>query len=61
LATAALCCKRAELVGEIEALNARLGQLCADPVRRNAAIRILCPDAEPELTRQKALSPPRPG
>ena len=51
LATAALSRKRAELAGEIEVLDAKLGQLRADLVHLDAAIRIMCPDAEPELIR----------
>ena len=47
IATAALIRKRAELAGEVEALDARLAQLRADLVHLDAAIRIMCPDAEP--------------
>ena len=46
---AALIAKRAEVAGEIEAATARLGQLRADLVHLDAAIRIMDPDAEPEL------------
>jgi len=56
IATAAVIRKRATIAGEIEALDARLGQLRADLVHRNPAIRILCPDAEPELIRPRRPS-----
>src|SRR3954449_1276867 len=56
IATAALIRKRAELSGEAEALDARLGQLRADLVHLDAAIRILCPDAAPELIRPRKPS-----
>src|SRR3954469_12374478 len=46
----------ATLAGEIEALDARLGQLRADLVHLDAAIRIKCPDAEPELIRPRKPS-----
>lgn len=48
--------KRAELAGEAEALDARLAQLRADLLHLDAAIRIVCPDAEPELIRPKKPS-----
>ena len=56
IATAALIRKRAELAGEAEALDARLAQLRADLAHLDAAIRIMCPDAEPELTRPRKPS-----
>src|SRR3954451_6703719 len=56
IATAALIRKRAELAGEAEAVDARLGQLRADLVHLDAAIRILCPEAEPELIRPRKPS-----
>src|SRR3954452_16041855 len=46
----------ATLAGESEALDARLGQLRADLVHLDAAIRIKCPDAEPELIRPRKPS-----
>jgi hypothetical protein len=46
----------AALAGEAEALDARLGQLRADLVHLDAAVRILCPDAEPELIRPRKPS-----
>ena len=48
-ALSALIRKRAELAGEAEALDARLAQMRADLAHLDAAIRILCPEAEPEL------------
>jgi hypothetical protein len=56
IATAALIRKRASLAGEAEALDARLCQLRADLVHLDAAIRILCPDAAPELIRPRKPS-----
>src|SRR3954451_9349708 len=56
IATAALIRKRTELAGEAEALDARLAQLRADLVHLDAAIRMLCPDAEPELIRPRKPS-----
>ena len=56
IATAALIRKRAELAGEIEARAAALDQLRADLAHLDAAIRIMCPDAEPELIRPKKPS-----
>ena len=56
IATSALIRKRAELAGEVEALDARLAQLRADLVHLDAAIRIMCPDAEPELIRPRKPS-----
>ena len=56
IATAALIRKRAELAGDALALDARLAQLRADLVHLDAAIRILCPHAEPELIRPKRPS-----
>ena len=50
LAMAGLIRKRAELAGEIIARVTALDQLRADLVHLDAAIRIMCPDAEPELT-----------
>jgi hypothetical protein len=48
--------KRAELAGEIEAMQARLDQMRADLVHLDAAIRIFGPDAEPEAIRPKKPS-----
>ena len=56
IATAALSRKRAELAGEIIARAAALDQLRADLVHLDAAIRIMCPDAEPELIRPQKPS-----
>ena len=56
IATAALIRKRAELAGEAEALDARLAQLRADLAHLDAAIRIMCPEAEPELIRPRKPS-----
>ena len=50
-ALSALSRKRAELAGEIIARAAALDQLRADLAHLDAAIRIMCPDAEPELIR----------
>ena len=57
LLPAALIHKRAELAGEIEARAAALDQLRADLVHLDAAIRIKCPEAEPELIRPKKTQP----
>ena len=48
--------QRAILSGEIEALDAKLGQFRADLAHLDAAIRIMCPDAEPELIRPRKPS-----
>lgn len=56
IATSALSRKRAELAGLIEARADELDQLRADLVHLDAAIRIMCPDAEPELIRPKRPS-----
>lgn len=56
IATSALIRKRAELAGMIEARAAELDQLRADLVHLDAAIRIMCPEAEPELIRPKKPS-----
>ena len=56
LATAALSRKRAELAGEILAREAALDQLRADLAHLDAAIRIMSPDAEPELIRSRKPS-----
>ena len=56
IATSALIRKRAELAGEVEALDARAAQLRADLVHLDAAIRIMCPDADPELIRPRKPS-----
>ena len=56
LAVAALSRKRAELAGEIIARAAALDQLRADLAHLDAAIRIMCPDAEPEPTRPRKPS-----
>ena len=44
------------LAGEIEARAAALDQLRADLAHLDAAIRIMCPDAEPELIRPRKPS-----
>ena len=54
--TAALSRKRAVLAGEIQARAAALDQLRADLVHLDAAIRIMCPAAEPELIRPRKPS-----
>lgn len=51
-----LVAKRAELAGEVQALDARLTQLRADLVHLDAAILIMRPDAEPELIRPRKIS-----
>ena len=56
LAVSARSRKRAELAGEIIAREAALDQLRADLAHLDAAIRIMCPDAEPELIRPKKPS-----
>jgi hypothetical protein len=56
IATAALIRKRAELAGEIEARAAELDQLRADLMHLDAAIRMMCPAAEPELIPPKKPS-----
>jgi hypothetical protein len=56
LAMAGLIRKRAELAGEIIARVTALDQLRADLVHLDAAIRIMCPDAEPELIRPRKPS-----
>ena len=56
IAVSALCRRRAELAGEALALDARLAQLRADLVHLDAAIRIMCPEAEPDLIRPKRPS-----
>ena len=56
LAVSALSRKRAELAGEIIAREAALDQLRADLAHLDAAIRIMCPDAEPELIRPRKPS-----
>ncbi|MFZ1431213.1 MAG: hypothetical protein WAS21_31190 [Geminicoccaceae bacterium] len=56
IATAALIRKRAELAGEIEALDATLSQLRADLAHLDAAIRIMSPDTDPEAIRPKKPS-----
>ena len=56
IATAALIRKRAELAGEIEARAAALGQLRAGLAHLDAATRIMCPVAEPELIRPRKPS-----
>ena len=55
-ATAALVRERAEVAGEIEPRCAALDRLRADLVHLDAAIRIMCPDAGPELIRPKKPS-----
>jgi hypothetical protein len=52
-ALSALTRKRAELAGEADALAKRLDHLRADLAHLDAAIRILCPDARPELIKPK--------
>ena len=56
LVLSAMSRQRATLAGEIEALDAKLGQLRAALVHLDAAIRIMCPDAEPELIRPRKPS-----
>jgi hypothetical protein len=56
LAVAALVRKRAELAGEIEARLAEIDRLQGDLVHLDATIRIMCPDAEPELIKPKRPS-----
>ena len=56
IATAAMIRKRAEVAGEVEALAARCDRLRADLVHLDAAIRIMCPDAQPELIRPRKPS-----
>ena len=56
LAVSALFRKRAELAGEIIAHETALDQLRADLAHLDAAIRIMCPDAEPELIRPRKPS-----
>ena len=56
IAISALSRKRAELAGEIIARSAALDQLRADLAHLDAAIRIMCPDAEPELIQPKKPS-----
>jgi hypothetical protein len=53
LAVAALVRKRAELAGEIEDAQERIAQLRAGLVHLDATIRLLCPDAAPELIKPK--------
>jgi hypothetical protein len=53
LAVAALVRKRAELAGEIEHAQDRIAELRATLVHLDATIRLLCPDAEPELVKPK--------
>ena len=53
-AVSALSRKRAELAAEIIAREAALDQLRADLAHLDAAIRIMCPDAEPELIRRRS-------
>ena len=55
-AISALSRKRAQLAGEIIARTAALDQLRADLAHLDAAIRIMCPDAEPELIRPRKPS-----
>jgi hypothetical protein len=55
-AISALTRKRAELAGAVEAIAAHLAQLRADLAHLDAAIRIMCPDAEPELIRPRKPS-----
>ena len=55
-AVSALSRKRGEVAGEIIAREAALDQLRADLVHLDAAIRIMRPDAEPELIRPRKPS-----
>ena len=55
-AVSALSRKRGEMAGEIIAREAALDQLRADLVHLDAAIRIMRPDAEPELIRPRKPS-----
>jgi hypothetical protein len=52
-AVSALSRKRAELAGEAQALERQLDRLRADLAHLDAAIRILCPEARPELIKPK--------
>jgi hypothetical protein len=56
IVTAALIRKRAELAAETDALSARCDQLRADLAHLDAASRIMCPAAEPELIRPRKPS-----
>ena len=56
LVLSGLLAKRAEVAGEIEALGTRVARLQADLAHLDAAIRIMCPDAEPELIRPRKPS-----
>ena len=56
LAVAALARKRAELAGEIEARLVEVGRLRVDLAHLDAAIRIFCPEAQPELIKPKRPS-----
>ena len=56
LAGAALVRKRAELAGEIEARLAEVDRLRVDLLHLDAAIRILCPEAQPELIKPRRPS-----
>ena len=57
IATAALIRKRAVMAGDTESPCAELGQLRADLAHLDAAIHIMCPDAEPELIRPQEAQP----
>jgi hypothetical protein len=56
LAVAALSRKRAELAGEVEAKLTEVDRLRVDLAHLDAAIRIMCPDAEPELIKPRRPS-----
>jgi hypothetical protein len=56
LAVSALVRKRAEIAGEIEAKLAEVDRLRADLAHLDAAIRIVCPEARPELIKPKRPS-----
>jgi hypothetical protein len=56
IAVAALVRKRAEIAGEIEAKLTEVDRLRADLVHLDAAIRIVAPEAQPELIKPKRPS-----
>src|SRR3954452_21276150 len=56
LSLLAIIRKRADIAGEVEALSARCHQLRVNLVHLDAAIRIMDPDAEPELIRPRKPS-----
>jgi hypothetical protein len=56
LVVSALMRKRAELAGEIEARLVEVDRLRVDLAHLDAAIRIVCPEAQPEMIRPKRPS-----